>query len=103
MGTVPRVEASICVPVSVPFLTLAAVTASFLIFAVVTAFFFSCFAPILFLPGGKRQCAAPQCDKQSEVGDHVARLGRRTFMGFRIWDPRWVCGPWASPARRPCR
>jgi hypothetical protein len=58
-GTVPSVEALIWVPVSVPFFTLAPVTACFLIFAVVTAFFFNCFGPTVFLPRVEAAIAPP--------------------------------------------
>ena len=58
-GTVPRVAELIWVPVSVPGLTLAAVIALFFTFGVVTAFFFSCFGPTVFLPRVDAAIAPP--------------------------------------------
>ena len=58
-GTVPSVEALIWVPVIVPGLILAPVIALFFTFGVVTAFFFSCFGPTLFLPRVDAAIAPP--------------------------------------------
>ena len=59
-----------------PFLTLAAVTASFLIFAVVTAFFFSCLLPTLFLPRAA-QAVPVSAQTRAMTAMTIAGDGRR--------------------------
>ena len=87
---------------SVPSLTLAAVTASFFTFAVVTEFFFSCLVPTEFLPGDQRRRHRPPATGRSTALTSRSRRsasgasGPPLGCGFR---PRLPEGPRPSPRR----